>query len=308
MDDKRILAIGANPCLERVLTFDNLEIGEVCRAKSVRTYAAGKAANFCRALKCLGGIQGRQLTFLGGDTGKAAAEDFTAAGIEFRAVETPHNTRTCINCVCNGVMTELVEPGHAIEAAELKKYFAMLDENIADAAGVAICGSIPAGTPPDFAVNTALAAQAAGLPLLLDNWECVPAVLETGVKAVLKINEEELSRLTGLGELQAGLQFLKERWPQLTAGITAGAGAAWLVDPLSEGFISFSLPRLAKVVNPLGCGDTASAVFLSRLLSGFPAADAFADALAAASANCLTPEAGIFDPAEALKLLPKRNA
>ena len=46
------------------------------------------------------------------------------------------------------------------------------------------------------------------------------------------------------------------------------------------------------MVNPLGAGDTASAVMSGALVSGISPQESFRLALAAASANCQTPTAG----------------
>ena len=290
-----ILAIGANPCWEKVLHFATFRLGEVNRATEVAGYAAGKATNFCRALKCLGGpVAGRQLTFLGGDTGKAFAADLAREGLDCRYIPVPAETRTCTNCVCDGVMTELVEPGAAPSDAAVRDVLALLDANAAEAAGVALTGSIPKGTLSSFAVDIARIAERHSLPLLLDNWQAAPEILATGVCAILKINAEELGRLTGCAAVPDGLAQLHRRWPQLTAGITAGPDAAWLLLPDDATPVRLVPPRLARVVNPLGAGDTCSAVFFARLLEGATPAQAFQAGLDAASRSCLTDKAGVF--------------
>ena len=53
------------------------------------------------------------------------------------------------------------------------------------------------------------------------------------------------------------------------------------------------------MVNPIGCGDTANAIWMSEILAGSDPFEAFRRALAAASANCLTAFPGSFSPAAA---------
>ena len=67
------------------------------------------------------------------------------------------------------------------------------------------------------------------------------------------------------------------------------------------------MPRIEKVVNPVGSGDTASAVLLSCLLADETPEKAFAYAIAAASANCLSMKCGEFDRAIAEKLFEDIN-
>jgi fructose-1-phosphate kinase PfkB-like protein len=290
-----ILAIGANPCWEKVLHFASFLPGEVNRATEVGGYAAGKATNFCRALKCLGGpVTGRQLTFLGGDAGRAFAEDLAREGLDLRFVPVDAETRTCTNCICGGVMTELVEPGAAPSDAAVRDFLALLEQNAAEASGIALTGSIPKGTLPSFAPDIARIAGRRALPLLLDNWQAAPEILATGVCAILKINAEELGRLTGAAAVPDGLALLHHRWPQLTAGITAGPDAAWLLLPDDATPVRLAPPRLDRVVNPLGAGDTCSAVFFARLLQGATPSQAFQAGLDAASRSCLTDKAGVF--------------
>ena len=303
---KYIIAIGANPAWERVLHFDTLRPGEVNRATSCGGYPAGKAGNFCRALKSLGGLKGKQLTFLGGDTGRRYLAACQAEGLPCAAVDVPEETRDCINCVqADGTMTELVEPGHAISPEAAAQFRNLLVGEIPSAAALALCGSIPKGTEEGFLETVALYAGQAGLPLLADNVDFCRRLRGDGQGAVLKINADEVRKCTGEATVPAALEQLHERFPRLTAGITDGPGAAWLLEPFGRRIVQFTLPRLEKVVNPLGAGDTCSAVFISRLLSGFNAAEAFADALCAASASCLTDVCGDFDSQAALDLRMK---
>ena len=65
---------------------------------------------------------------------------------------------------------------------------------------------------------------------------------------------------------------------------------------------SYTIPRLEQVINPIGCGDTASAVWLSEIVSGTEYSEAFRYALGCASANCLTAFPGNFVMDDALAL------
>ena len=304
--EKHIIAIGANPAWERVLHFDTLRPGEVNRAASCGGYPAGKAGNFCRALKSLGGLPGKQLTFLGGDTGRRYMAACQSEGLLCAAVNVPEETRECINCVqTDGTMTELVEPGHAISPSAANEFRNLLVAEIPSAAAIALCGSIPKGTEEDFMETITLYAVQAGLPLLADNVEFCRRLRGDGQGVVLKINADEVRKCTGEATVPAALEQLHERFPRLTAGITDGPEAAWLLEPFGRRLVRFILPRLERVVNPLGAGDTCSAVFISRLLGGFSAPEAFADALSAASASCLTDLCGDFSSQTALDLRMK---
>ena len=289
-----ILVIGANPAWEKVLEFQEFQAGEVNRALRVGGYAAGKATNFCRALQHHGGLPGRQLTFLGGEAGHRFSTALATEGLECQFVPVDPETRTCTNCVCQGTMTELVEPGTPITKAMLQEFLSLLRENLAGAAGVAIAGSIPADSCGDFMREVALATRNAQLPLLLDNYQDASEALSVKPDPILKINAMELRRLTGQETIAEGLAWLGQRYAKVTAAITDGPSRAWLLDGTDASITTLELPKLDKIVNPLGAGDTASAVFFERLLAHQPCPEAFADALAAASASCLTDQAGCF--------------
>ena len=330
---KRILVIGANPAWEKVLEFNKFAPGEVNRAVRVDGYAAGKATNFCRALKCLGGISGRQLTFLGGETGRRCADALNAEGLECLSIPSVQETRTCTNCVCRGEMTELVEPGTPITHEMEEQFLALLHENLADAIGIAVAGSIPGGSMPDFMTKIAEATNEANLPMLVDNYQNAPEALAVKPDLFLKINASELQKLTGQPSIEKGLSWFHTRYPLGTAAITDGAKQAFLLAPDTPVPSTFSpvpctlypvpstpvsstfspvpctlypVPSV-EAVNPLGAGDTCSAVFFERILEGHAPREAFADALAAASASCLTNRAGCFDlqTARQLRVAPK---
>ncbi|MBR6470963.1 MAG: hypothetical protein IKS83_04140 [Victivallales bacterium] len=291
-----ILVIGANPAWEKVLEFNKFTAGEVNRASRVDGYAAGKATNFCRALKCLGGLPGRQLTFLGGETGRRFADALTAEGLECLSVPTGQETRTCTNCVCRGEMTELVEPGTSITLDMQEQFLALLHENLANAAGIAVAGSIPDRSTPDFMGKIAEAANEANLPMLVDNYQNAPEALAVKPDLFLKINALELQKLTGQPAIEEGLAWFHAHYPLATSAITDGPKQAHLLLPQECRSTELPVPAV-EAVNPLGAGDTCSAVFFARLLAGCAPQEAFSDALAAASASCLTNQAGNFDPA-----------
>ena len=296
---KRILVIGANPAWEKVLEFNDFQAGEVNRATRVSGYAAGKATNFCRALKCLGALPGHQLTLLDGETGRQFIQDIENQGLICNFIADGQNLRTCTNCVCKGTMTELVEPGAPITSALLDQFLALLRAQLPEAVGIAVAGSIPDGSTPHFLPAIAQIARDAALPLLLDNYREALAALGVKPDLFLKINALELRKLSGQPTIAAGLAWFQARYPHATAAITDGANPAWLLQ--NGKTIPLPVPAV-EVVNPLGAGDTCSAVFFARMLEGKSAHEAFADGLAAASASCLTNLAGEFSLQTARRL------
>ena len=193
-------------------------------------------------------------------------------------------------------MTELIEPSAPVEKEQTEELFRLFSEAAADADALAVCGTYPPGVPDDFYARLAAEAKRKGLFVFLDSFIGVEKALISGVD-LLKINREELFALSGETRLEEAFRTCFRNFRIGVLAVTGGKDAAYL----SEGgaIERFSVPRIEKVVSPLGSGDTCSAVMLSEILSGTNCADAFRAGLAAASANCLNASPAVFDPAVA---------
>ena len=302
MSKPKILVFGANPAWQKTLYFPRFQSGEVNRAEKMDSYASGKGVNFCRAARCRGVAEVELYQFSGGENGRRHENFLRAEGIACQAVQVAAETRCCITLLdlSGAGMTELIEPSQSPGEAELTAMLSALDVGLAQAQGLAITGSLPDGTDKSLYVKVARLAAKHGVKLLVD--AIYAPMLDAAQNFLLKINLDELKKLTGEREALVALRAGMSRWSDGVLAITDGSSCAYLAE---KGRIwRYSIPEI-KVVSPLGSGDTCSAVMLSEMLSGKPAAEAFACALAAASANCLSPRAGEFSNAEAAKLLPK---
>jgi fructose-1-phosphate kinase PfkB-like protein len=124
----------------------------------------------------------------------------------------------------------------------------------------------------------------------------------------LKINAEELS-LAADGEtdaIKAGKALLA-RYKRLSwLAVTDGGKPAHLMS--RNGVWRFKTPLLERVVSPIGGGDCATAIMARRLAEDSQADDMtmpgyFAEALACASASCLTDTPSVFEPSAAQDIL-----
>lgn len=199
-------------------------------------------------------------------------------------------------------MTELIEPSGIISEEASQKFYEEISSALPQSAGLAICGTFPPGISPDFYLSISKKAHEHNLPVLLDAWKDVKSVLENGIE-LLKINLEEISALSGQKNITDAMKFCFETYSVKAIAVTAGPDNAYL--SADGNFWEFKLPRLDNVVNPIGAGDTVSAVFFSEYLSGKKLPDAFSSGLAAASASCLTAKAAVFDTDKARDLNTK---
>ena len=116
-----ILVFGANPAWQKTLYFDEFRRGEVNRARALELYAGGKGVNFCRAARCRETARTRLYQFSGGANGDLHEAALKRENIDCRAVRVSHETRCCTTLLdrTGAAMTELIEPSHAVSAAEI---------------------------------------------------------------------------------------------------------------------------------------------------------------------------------------------
>lgn len=291
----RIIAVGANPAWQKVLQFKCLRHNAVNRADSLLAFASGKGVNFARAAKKFAAAEVELLQFAGGDNGRLLLADLEQEALSATSIPVQEPTRCCITCLsqADNSMTELIEPSIAPDTAAQSAALEFLQEKLPEADGLALCGQLPGGMAIDFYVHCAQIAAACGKQLLIDSWKNAEALLPHARQAALKINVEELQMLTGIADVSAAAQSLFSSYELTAAAITDGAGQAYFF--AREHAWRYTVPYLAEVVNPVGSGDTASAVFFSAVLSGQEPVEAFAWALAAATANCLSLKCGEFE-------------
>lgn len=301
---KNIIVMGANPAWQKTLLFAGLHRNKVNRAHRMETYPAGKGVNFCRAVACFGKAETMLLQFAGGANGSRLCNALDTEGIRHETVETEAETRCCITCLdsTDGGMTELIEPSGRVTTDEAEEFLARIKTHIGRASLFAITGSLPDGTDLSLCKKAAEIAVSAGVPVLADAVKGIAPVLELSGKVYLKVNREEFFALTGCTEIRAAHHCAANRWHNASFAVTDGAGNATFSD--GSRLLCYALPEIAAV-NPLGAGDTASAVFASALLTGQAPAEAFRSALAAASANCLSERAGEFRMEDFNTLLPQ---
>jgi len=299
---KKILVIGPNPAWQKVLLFENFRPGKINRARERIYFASGKAINFCRALHCHRPEQEcRLFQFAGGESGDKVTAELDREKIPHTTVAIAGSTRICTTCCCgaSGAITELIEPAAAVGKENVAELLADFARHLPEAGLVAFCGTLPPGAENFLYVEAARLTAKYRIPLLIDSYMELETLLSLHPAPMLKINADELRLFTGETETVPALRKLFARFPLRFAAITDGAGDALLCD--DRHLHRYHLPKLERIVNSIGCGDTANAVLSAELLAGAAPVDAFAEALAAATANCLSVRCGEFDPADRAK-------
>ncbi|MCF7854359.1 MAG: hypothetical protein K9N51_06145, partial [Candidatus Pacebacteria bacterium] len=136
---------------------------------------------------------------------------------------------------------------------------------------------------------------------------------------MLKINTRELTEVTGENDISTAAHCIFSDYPIEIVGVTAGSEAAYLFT--RNHAWRFDIPAMGTVQNPLGAGDTMTAVLVARLteekakqqnikkadFAGSFAdnlANVFREALATATASCITRDPARFSPDKVRELIP----
>ncbi len=298
----RILIVGANPSWQKTLVFDEFTAKQVNRAESMHIFASGKGINAARAVATWHQAECKVLQFAGGDNGRDLVVRLQADDIKHVTVKTQSPTRMCTTCLDKmGNMTELIEPAEPPSTDEIDKFLAFFHEMAGDFDGILICGTAPGKNNSEFYELLANELAYVKCPVLADGNANMRPLLESGHVSAVKINREELATLVpNEPNVETALKKLCIDYDLNFAAVTDEAAPAYLATP--QNFWRYTLPKLEKVVNPLGSGDTCNAVLLTEVLRGCAVELAFKAALAAASANCLTLFCGHFPVANAAEI------
>ena len=296
--------------MQRTLLFENLAVGGVNRAHTLHVTASGKVVNAARTVTTLDG-EALITTFLGGDAGRFVSRTLDAEDVPHEPVwvEDDASTRTCVTILeDDGPVTELVEEAPSVSKGDVAALEAVVEERLNEARALCLIGSFPPGVPDDFYARLAARAAEAGIPALVDAQKSLLLNTLAERPFLVKPNLDETQAALDLpagNDERAGLRAVSAlvekgaRW----ALVTRGADGALLGDE-SGGRWRIKAPRV-QAVNPIGSGDTLAGALLHAFVSGASAPEAAAFGTACAAANALTPTSGVFDPAEAERLLPE---
>ncbi|KAJ2485912.1 hypothetical protein IWW37_005799 [Coemansia sp. RSA 2050] len=312
-----ILCLAPNAAYQTTLLFDQVSLGQVNRATKQTNSLGGKGQNFAIASLGFTGASDRVtlLQILGGSTGTQIEALERQQNIDFITIPTSQQTRTCTTCLdtSTGSMTELVGMSEAMDPAAATEFETVALELVRSShppRALALCGTFPPGLCPELVARIIGAARSSkDTMVFVDAVKDMQPTLATGGVDVLKINSSELAYLSSARQFTKpedaarAAAALANRFSIGVVAVTDGPSAAYLVDAKSSTSYKLCVPDMLMdldyylgkpsdkcgqlVLNPLGAGDTCSAVMLNSLIDGTPAVDAFALGLAAASASCL---------------------
>lgn len=230
-----ILSITLNPCIDKTIYLDQLEVGSYNRVKSTRTDLAGKGLNVSTVLNHL-----KEDTLCMGfnfkNNGSMLERVLDERGVKYDFVTTEGAIRTNIKLfdqTCQ-VMTEINEAGPLVSASAVAALLDKVDAFLERTHILVMSGSIPPGVPTDIYqrlirmahkkdVKTVL--DASGEPFLLGLQEKPFLIKPNGLEFEQAFKSELKS---GAGPIEVARRAVEGGIPYIC--ISMGSDGALLVD------------------------------------------------------------------------------
>lgn len=283
-----ITSICMNPSFDKTVEVDTLELGEVNRIRNSRTDMGGKGINVAVVAKRLG-LNCRCIGVMGEDGSDRLRSMLEKESMEHAFLTVPGSVRTNTKIVSRdgkGV-TELNEPGAAMDAAQLQAFFNMAREKAADSRYAVLTGSLPPGCPAGTYRDLMRAMEGVNCILDVGGKE-----LELGAEAhpfLIKPNLSELEATLGL-ELRtlrsirdAALIFLRKGVQHVV--VSMGSMGAMYV---SKEKTLFAPALRVEAKSTVGAGDAMVGGLLKGLEVEGDMAHAFRYGVAAGAASVMT--------------------
>lgn len=289
-----IVTVTPNPSIDRTVTVENLQMGEINRTLDTRVDPGGKGVNVSRALSA-NGVPTLAVVPLGGPDGRLLATLLESAGVAHRDVPLTGTTRTCVAVVDpSGVTTKINEGGPSLTPDEL----ASLRSTVLDAAQtdswLALCGSLPPGAPDSWFADV-IAAHPGRVAVDASGNGFKEAV--AAGPDLIKPNREELEELVGrelptLGDvLEAAATVVADGVHMVVVSLGSDGAVAVTADGHWFASATVSVP-----LSTVGAGDCLLAGLLQALENGASAPSALAEAVAWGSAAVSLPGSQVPGP------------
>lgn len=285
-----ILTVTLNAALDVTYQVDRLEPDASHRVRAVHERAGGKGINVARVLH----DQGRAVTCLGlvgGDTGGRIIADLDRAGITSAMSRVARESRRTVSVVsaATGGSTLFNEPGPAITEGEWQGFLAAYAGSLSPADVVVMSGSLPPGVPEVGYAELGRVAHAAGARVIVDADGLALARSLGGSPDVVKPNGAELRATTGIEDVAAAMQALRDAG---AGAVVATFGRDGIRALTPAGAWTARLESSVTEVNPTGAGDAVAAALARGLEDGREWPAILVDAIAWSAAAVATPFAG----------------
>lgn len=307
---RRLVCVSLNAAIDKIASVDRLRLGEVHRPSLLSVVPGGKALNVARAAATLG-MPVRAVAVLGGHAGDWMEAALRARAIGIRAVRIDGETRTCLSVLdeTTELLTEFYEQGLTLDGGGWVTVEEALATELADDPSgslVVLAGSLPPGAPVDGYARLAVASARAGARSVVDADRGALDEALSAMPWLVKVNVREAAAAAGTTGSDETAVLAAARALRVRTGgavlVTRGPDGAVVIDDAGAAWRVGAPPE--RGLYPVGSGDSLLAGLLVALGSGRAMPEAARRGGAVAAANALRPGQGVFDPAEADRLLP----
>ena len=298
-----ITTVCMNPALDKTVTVDSLQKGQVNRIRSSRTDVGGKGVNVAVVARRLQ-LDAQVIGIAGEDGLIRIRQAMDAEGVQhaFLPVEGAVRVNTKVVSLDGSGVTELNESGPAMTADVLAEFFALAREKAQGSDAVVITGSLPPNCPAG--TYRELIRALSGTRCILD---VGGAELVLGVEArpfLVKPNHHELAaalrtELKTMEDIRRGAQSLVDAGAENVV-VSLGKDGALYVG--AEG--AFFAPEVpVEVHSTVGAGDALVGGLLYGLTKYGTMREAFRCGVAAGTASVMTEGTQLIVPEDFHRLL-----
>ena len=298
-----ITTVCMNPALDKTVTVDSLQKGQVNRIRASRTDVGGKGVNVAVVARRLQ-LDAQVIGIAGEDGLDRIRQAMDAEGVQhaFLPVEGAVRVNTKVVSLDGSGVTELNESGPAMTADVLAEFFALAREKAQGSDAVVITGSLPPNCPAG--TYRELIRALSGTRCILD---VGGAELVLGVEArpfLVKPNHHELAaalrtELKTMEDIRRGAQSLVDAGAENVV-VSMGKDGALYVG--AEG--AFYAPEVpVEVHSTVGAGDALVGGLLYGLTKYGTMREAFRCGVAAGTASVMTEGTQLIVPEDFHRLL-----
>lgn len=291
-----VTAICLNPSFDKTVEVYALESGKVNRILTSRTDVGGKGINVAVTAARLG-IASRVIGCAGEDGVERIRSAMDRERVMHRFLEVPGSVRvnTKVVALDGGSVTELNEPGPAIDPVSLEKVFDMARTAAADSEYTVITGSLPPGCPRG--TYRELIREMKGTRCILDVGGEELLLGAQAAPFLVKPNHHELAQTLGR-ELKSMADVIDAAGYFLDAGVTyavVSLGKDGAVCVGREG-VCYAPEITVRVQSTVGAGDAMVAGLAAGFMKTGNAREALRWGAAAGTASVMTAGTQLVQP------------
>ncbi len=285
-----ILTLTINPAIDHNVMADRLVFEDRAYILSTSETAGGRGINASCVINSFGG-ETLAISTCGGRSGDRFRQFLCGCGFPAEVVPIENEIRTNLTITDRqGLTVKLNQPGPPLTKQELERLYAAVENRLAGASWLMICGSLPPGVPPGFYSKLVRLAREHGVKTLLDtDGEALMEGVEAG-PTVVAPNQQEAERLLNTALITRGhflhaAERIRKMGPEFVILSLGSRGAVGATDRR----VFEVVPPRVDAVCPIGAGDALAAAFVWAMDESQDFADAVRWGVAAGSASASLP-------------------